>query len=578
MKTFYIGLATTFHDPAMAVVGPGGEVLFAEATERFLQDKQAYTSAADPRGLVRRVIREYCEPDAAYVIAKPWSSAFCRLMELNYFTGITNHEKLSHRAPGMTRFLVDKSVLFQSLWQQHTGLKLSGGNIAGILRLDFNNTNVKYTKLQHHLAHAANACYTSPFDEAACVVCDGQGEGGSITYLAYRNGQLKTLEQQKGPESLGIIYSVCTDLCGFSSEAGEEWKMMGLAPYGQLDDEILADLKSLVHIDGLKFKYPSLAFIRKWSAKMKSRARAKSSPATDAANLACTAQHFYEQTLTELLRNFHQLGISENLALGGGCALNSSYNGKILEQTGFRHLHVPSAPGDDGNALGCALLAYYKDHPDERPPARARSPYLGSPIPTESLDNLVRFGRFDKARRLPETICVEAAKLLSEGKLVGWVQSRAEFGPRALGNRSILADPRYPDMKDRINAMVKFREEFRPFAPSILDEHGPAYFEDYQCSPYMERTLRFKQDVTAQVPAVVHVNGTGRVQSVRREWNPRFHDLISAFHRTTGIPILLNTSFNIMGKPIINSLEDAIGLFFTTGLDALVVEDYLIEK
>ena len=223
MRTFYIGLATTFHDPALAVVGPSGEVLFAEATERYLQDKQAYTSAADVRGLVRRVIRDYCEPDAAYVVAKPWSSGFCRLMEFNYFSGITNHEKLSRRPRGMTRYLVDKSILFHSLWQQHTSLKLSGGNIAGVLRLDFGNTNLRYVKFRHHLAHAANACFTSPFDEAACVICDGQGEAGSMTYLAYRDGRLRTLDQLKGPESLGIIYSVCTDLCGFSSEAGEEW-------------------------------------------------------------------------------------------------------------------------------------------------------------------------------------------------------------------------------------------------------------------------------------------------------------------------------------------------------------------
>jgi len=360
MNTFYIGLATTFHDPALAVVGPNGEVLFAEATERFLQDKQAYISAADPRRLVRRVIRDYCEPDAAYVIAKPWSSRFCRLMELNYFSGITNHEKLSGRAPGMTRFLVDKSILFQSLWQQHTSLKLSGGNIAGILRSDYGNTRVKYIKFQHHLAHAANACFTSPFDEAACVVCDGQGEAGSLTYLEYRKGRLRTVEQLKGPESLGIIYSVCTDLCGFRSEADEEWKMMGLAPYGRVDPEALDDLRSLVRIDGLKFKYPSLPTIKKWSEKMSARARTSSASPLEVADLACSAQVFFEETLTELLQNFHKLGISENLAFGGGCALNSSYNGSIAERTGFERLHIPSAPGDDGNALGCALLAYYQ--------------------------------------------------------------------------------------------------------------------------------------------------------------------------------------------------------------------------
>lgn len=171
-----------------------------------------------------------------------------------------------------------------------------------------------------------------------------------------------------------------------------------------------------------------------------------------------------------------------------------------------------------------------------------------------------------------------AAEALASGAIVGWVQGRAEFGPRALGNRSILADPRDPAMKDRINALVKFREEYRPFAPAILDRYGDEYFEDYQESPYMERALRFRKEVADRVPAVVHADGTGRVQTVKREWNERFYELIAAFYGLTGIPLVLNTSFNIMGKPIIHSVEDALGLFYTTGMDVLVIEDYLLEK
>jgi carbamoyltransferase len=195
-----------------------------------------------------------------------------------------------------------------------------------------------------------------------------------------------------------------------------------------------------------------------------------------------------------------------------------------------------------------------------------------------ALENLARFGKLPNLRHLPGTIARETARLLAQGQLVGWVQGRAEFGPRALGNRSILADPRPPEMKDRINERVKFREEFRPFAPSILDEYGDEYFENYQVTPYMERTLRFRESVRQKVPAIVHVNATGRLQSVRREWNEKYYDLIRAFQELTGVPMLLNTSFNIMGKPIIHSVEDALGLFFTTGLDALVIEDYLIIK
>jgi carbamoyltransferase len=191
---------------------------------------------------------------------------------------------------------------------------------------------------------------------------------------------------------------------------------------------------------------------------------------------------------------------------------------------------------------------------------------------------LLKFGQQSKVFHFPQTIAEETAKLLAKGALVGWFQGRAEFGPRSLGNRSILADPRPASMRDKINSRVKFREQFRPFAPSILDEYGHAYFEDYQQSPYMERTLRFKKTVYDKVPAVVHVDGTGRLQSVTSQWNPLYYQLIEAFRRMTDIPLLLNTSFNVMGKPIVHSVEDAVSVFYTSGLDVLVIDDYMIVK
>jgi carbamoyltransferase len=353
---------------------------------------------------------------------------------------------------------------------------------------------------------------------------------------------------------------------------------MGLAPYGKLDPEILDTFHSLVKVVGLSIKYRSLPHIKAWFERMKPKARANGASPLESADLAYTTQFYYAEVMTQLLNNFYALGISDNLTLGGGCGLNSSYNGQITDLTPFKRVHVPCAPADDGNALGTALLAYYQDHPERRPTAAVQTPFLGASLSGRTLANLVKFGRMNNVRCLPETIHHETARLLAEGKLVGWVQGRAEFGPRALGNRSILADPRPLDMKDRINSLVKFREEFRPFAPSILDEFGDDYFENYQPSPYMDRTLTFKESAGKKVPAIIHVNRTGRLQSVCREWNPAYYDLIKAFYDITGVPMLLNTSFNIMGKPIIHSVEDAIGLFYTTGLDALVLEDYLIEK
>jgi carbamoyltransferase len=577
-EKYYVGLATTYHDPAIAVVNSEGNVLFAEATERPLQQKRAFSAAADLREVVRRVLKDHCQPGSEFVVVKPWTRKMQRFMNLMCGLGHTNHERLPRRPGKMTKYLLPEDLIYSILWIQYSAFNISGGNLADILKADFSSSRLSYVRVPHHHAHAATACFTSPFAEAACMVIDGQGENGSMSYYAYRDGRLRRIFESKGSGSLGVFYAICTSFCGFSGEEGEEWKVMGLAPYGELDPEVLADFRDLVRVDGLSLKYPPLRQIEAWFTRMRPRARANGAPALEVANLAFTTQFFYAEVMDQLLNNFYQLGISKNLALGGGCGLNSSYNGEITQRTEFKNLHVPSAPSDDGNALGAALLGYYQDHPDAKPKAEIHTPYLGSKMSKQAIDNLVAFGGLEKLRFLPDTVHRETARLLAEGKLVGWVQGAAEFGPRALGNRSILADPRPADMKDRINSLVKFREEFRPFAPSILDEFGDEYFENYQVSPYMERTLKFKESAKNKVPAIVHINASGRLQSVRREWNPRYYDLIKAFCELTGVPMLLNTSFNIMGKPIVHSVEDAIGLFCTTGLDALVLEDYLIEK
>src|ERR1700751_1032754 len=578
MEKFYFGLANNLHDPAMALVGPDGDVLYAEASERLLQHKRAMGLTADLRETVRRVIKEYCSPQAEFVVAKPLTRRVENLLNWLTLVGATDHERLPRRPAGMTKFLIEKNVMFALTWQSYTSIQISGGNIADILRTEFGNNKVSYARFDHHLAHAANASFTSPFEEAACMIVDGYGEGGAITYCEEKDVRCQERHRIKGEESLGFLYGVCTNLCGFSSEKGEEWKLMGLAPYGKLHPEILDAFWSLVKVDGLSIKYRSLQHINAWFERMKPKARTDGASPLEAADFAYTTQFFFAEVMTRLLNNFYALGISDNLTLGGGCGLNSSYNGEIIELTPFKRLHVPCAPADDGNALGAALLAYYQDHPERRPKAAVQSPFLGASLSGRTLANLVRFGRISNIRCLREPIHRETARLLAEGKLVGWIQGPSEFGPRALGNRSILADPRPADMKDKINSLVKFREEFRPFAPSILDEFGEEYFENYQVSPYMERTLKFKESAKKKVPAIVHVNATGRLQSVRREWNPRYYDLIKAFYELTDVPMLLNTSFNIMGKPIIHSVEDALGLFYTTGLDALVLEDYLIEK
>lgn len=433
MAKYYVGLSTTFHDPALAVVDEQGKVLFAEAVERFYQVKRAYGCAADPRGLVRQVLREHCDPQGEFIIAKSWGRGFSRFMDFQFLLGLTNHEKLARRGAEMTRFLVDQHQLFFALWLQHSTLRLGGGHLADVLIKDFGNRRQRFVHLPHHDVHAAAACFTSPFQEAACVVVDGQGESGSMSYYAYADGRLRPVAQMKGPESLGILYSMCTDVAGFSSEAGEEGKLMGLAPYGEVDPAMLDEFRELGRIEGLKFKYPSTTQLKRWRKRLQGRGRKPGVPAIDMASFAATTQAFYAESMTTLLTNFHALGLSENLVLGGGCGLNSSYNGQLLGATPFKQLHVPCAPGDDGNALGAALLACYQDNPDLRPACEVMSPYLGASISNVSMEHLVEFGRFQKIRHLPGTVHREAAALLAAGKLLGWVQGRAEFGPRALG-------------------------------------------------------------------------------------------------------------------------------------------------
>lgn len=350
---------------------------------------------------------------------------------------------------------------------------------------------------------------------------------------------------------------------------------MGLAALGKRDDELYALLDGMLTVDGLQLRR-SKDFERRLGQLLAIAPKPGFDPLASA-NLAWCAQHIFVERMVELLTNLQRATGCSRLALGGGCALNSACNGQLLRRTGFDALHVYSAPGDDGNAVGAAFLAWQHDH--GRPPESAQgAAYLGERLKPESLRRLCDSGAL-RTERLPEAQLIKrAAEHLANGSIVGFAHGRAEFGPRALGHRSILADPRGVGTKDRINAKVKFRENFRPFAPSVLHERGPGWFENYQNSPYMERALRFRPEVRQQVPAVVHSDGTGRLQSVHRTTSPRFHALILQFEDITGVPILLNTSLNVMGKPIVHSVQDAVAVFCTTGLDAMVLDDVWVQK
>jgi carbamoyltransferase len=570
MAANYIGLACTFHDPAVAVVNSQGEIVFAEATERRLQSKRAYNVAPDNLSYVPRIFEKYCEQELNLVIAKSWGNGARRrlrlsktLLKLHSLCIRNDSEWGIARDIGRTMLVSMESALaFASEGFRH--------QLDVECALGKNRRKIEVRSYDHHLSHAAAACFTSPFDEAVCAVVDGYGEGSSLAFYHYQKGRLRRLRTHgKSLNSLGFFYARLCSACGFNPVNGDEWKVMGLAAYGKINRVVYDQLKPALRVKGLKLLGAAVQY---------RNSRWRFPPTCCPEDLAFTGQMLFEECMAEILRNLYSLRISDNLVLAGGCALNSSCNGRILEMTPFRNLYVFSAPGDDGNAVGAALLAYYEDNPEKRPSGRFQSPYLGESMSPDSLQRVVRSRALRQVTHLPGSIPLATARILADGKIVGWVQGRAEFGPRALGNRSILADPRRPEIKNTLNRTIKLRESFRPFAPAILHEHGPTYFENYEESPYMERTLRFRRQVIDRLPGVVHVDGTGRLQTVKRDWNPDFYRLLESFYELTSIPVLLNTSFNVMGRPMIHTVEDAIAVFATSALDALVIGDYLFEK
>ena len=578
----YIGLACTGHENAIAIVDGHGRVVFAEATERYIQNKRAINTPADDVLRLPKLIARYCDPQAELVVAKSWSRSAGDAMRedaarmMGAVAGVN---------PAADREWITRVMFHVGLWNNLIGpnCQLAGTGVARYCHTHARKLSQR--EYNHHLTHAAYACLSSPFNDAVCLVVDGYGEGVSHSFYSYRDGRVRPLELARSPQnrfgslsSLGLFYgyTVCS-LFGLEITNGEEWKVMGLAPYGRVNPELLELLRRHIRVDGFDFVMDGEAAPSHRA--LQAFARGPGQSLDDLKDVAATAQHHFNELLFEILARLQALGLSENLVFGGGCALNSTFNGLVTERSGFKALHVPPAPSDDGNAVGAALLAYLEDHPDIASTPRPDSPYLGSTIDERELANFLHSAQMlGRVEIDPADLPAYVAEELAAGKIVAWVQDRAEFGPRALGNRSILADPREASMKERINSIVKFREGFRPFAPSILAESGPEYFENYSPTPYMEKTLRIRPEMREKIPAVCHVDHTGRLQSVERESNPRFHALISAFHRLTGVPVLLNTSLNIMGKPIVHSAADAFSIFLSSRIDVLVIDDLVFSK
>ncbi|MCK4841521.1 MAG: nodulation protein nolNO [Methylococcales bacterium] len=579
MNKYYIGLSITYHDPALAIIDEQGNVLFAEATERYMQNKRALNCQADPLLRVKQLLDQYCSSAEEFVIAINWRKKRPLYENVISALGGLTAQGLSKTGIKKLRSPLSNYQLHHMIACQRNNITSAGLNLARIIIEYYPHCLLSFVDFDHHLTHAATACYSSPFSESACAVIDSFGEQGSMGFYHFKNQSLECLYETKGTGSIGFYYMKITELCGFDWLKGEEWKVMGLAPYGKLNQELYELLKNTISVQGFKCQHKSKKLFSSIDS-LKQFIRKNNQPIEQAADLAFTGQYFFAELMTELLQHLQQVTGCKNLTLGGGCALNSAYNGQIKSRTDFEQIYIPSAPADDGTALGAAWLALHHDQPAitisrER---EILSPYLGSIISNESVKQLIQYNRVLDIQHLPETICQTTAELLAKGQLVGWIQDRAEFGPRALGNRSILADPRLAATKDHINLKIKLRENFRPFAPSVLHEYADQFFEQYHESPYMDKTLRIRDSLQKKVAAVCHVDGTGRLQTVKQQWNPRFYALINNFYQHTQVPMLLNTSFNVMGKPLVHTLDDALAVFLSSGLDVLVINDYLISK
>lgn len=520
MTTYYIGLSVTYHDPAIAIVNEAGEVLFAEATERFMQNKRALNCMADPLLLIKELLEQYCCSADKFVIAINWRKKRPLYENVIAFLGGLKASGLNNTGIKRLRSPLKNYQLHHMIACQRNNIESAGLNLTRVITEQFPQSIITYLDYDHHLTHAAMACYSSPFDECACAVIDSFGERGSMAFYYFKNQRLECLYESKGTGSIGFYYMKITELCGFDWLKGEEWKVMGLAPYGKLNSELYQLLKSTITVQGFKCSHSSKKLFTHLQT-LDSFKRSTQNSIESAADLAFTGQYFFAELMTQLLQHLQQVTGSMNLTLGGGCALNSAFNGQIKQRTDFEQVFIPSAPADDGTALGAAWLALNEKH-NIQSINKPLSPYLGSTISNDAIERLIKYNGSLDIQYLPDSICEKTADLLNKGALVAWVQGRAEYGPRALGNRSILADPRQAKTKDDINHKIKFREHFRPFAPSVLHEHANDYFDNYHESPYMDKTLKISGDQQNKVAAVCHVDGTGRLQTVKQQWNPRF--------------------------------------------------------
>lgn len=462
----------------------------------------------------------------------------------------------------------------------------------------------KIKNVEHHLAHLSSAFHVSPYEKASILSVDGFGDFASGSWGIGDGSSIKVEGQVNYPHSLGAFYQAITQFIGFPNY-GDEYKMMGLAPYGS--PTYLSEMKKIVtlkdngkyelNLNYFCFHKEKIAY--EWNDGSPTVGRLFSSDLIELLgpvrqkndeltqrhkDIAASAQAMFEEALFHMLNNLHKLHGLDSLCLAGGCGNNSVANGKICRMTNFKNLYVAASAGDAGGAIGAAYSSYFESNARDKSYLMNHA-YLGPKASNDeiaellqsNLDNLSE-GEFDVLKISSEESLIEStAKAISEGLVIGWFQGRMEWGPRALGNRSILGDPRRADMKEILNQKIKRRESFRPFAPSVLREAVAEWFEEDDEVPFMMKVFQIKEDKRSKIPAVTHVDGSGRLQTVYKETNARYYKLIKKFYSLTGIPMLLNTSFN-ENEPVVCKPDEALQCFLRTKMDVVVLNDYFIRR
>ncbi len=589
-KIRIIGISAYFHDSAVSLI-ENGEIIYASQEERFSRKKH---DSGFPEKALKNLL-EICNLDLIdvdYVVffEKPFLK-FERLIETY----------LDFAPKGIKQFLFSMPI-----WLKEK-LFMKKEIIDNLKKISpkFNEKNFFFS--EHHLSHAASAFFPSPFKKALIFTADGVGEWATTSVAIGEMNDIKIKKEINYPSSLGLLYSAFTYYIGFKVNSGE-YKLMGLAPYGKpiysnLIEKKLIDIKEdgSFRLNQNYFDY-STGFRMtndKFSKLFKNEPR---KPETKIQkfhmDIAASIQNVTEKIILKILKSLKKEYNLENLCLAGGVALNCVANGLIQKQKIFKNIWIQPAAGDAGGALGSALALWYMHLKNKRNPGKSdcmKGSYLGPSYDTQVvMSELKKLGARYKAlekKKMIKTI----AKMISRGKAVGWFQGKMEFGPRALGSRSILADPRNKKMQKQLNLKIKFRESFRPFAPSILDEQTKNWFNLDCKSPYMLivsdvkknklvrknfnlNTLSSINNIRSKVPGITHVDNSARIQTVSKKVNSVFYDLINEFYKLTKTPMLINTSFNIRGEPIVCSPGDAFKCFMGTKLDVLVIENYVLEK